>query len=110
MKDYITWALIALLGGAVVWTSSCVSAGLREDRVTNKALENLCGGKAALEIMEKDKQIFREYVCLCQQAAKKSDQNLCEAIINSNNSLAILKACGKDGKNTDCKDTFSRRK
>jgi len=110
-KDAITWGLIALaLVGIVYIGSGCQAGQVREDKTTNKAVEKLCSSWTALQIFKVDKQIFREYLCMCQQVAGSvGAQNLCATTINLNESLAIIKACGTTP-NTDCRDVFSRRK
>jgi len=104
---------IALVGGMLFYMTSCVTGQIREDKISNKAVEKLCSSKAAIKVMERDKQLFREYVCLCQQVSGKvGAQNACESIINSNNSLAIIAACPTT--DTVCQEhvdkVFTRRK
>ena len=88
-------------------TVSCDTTSKRVDSVENKALENLCNSRTLEKILEVDKQVAREYLCQCQQGAKKSDQNLCESIVNFNNSKAIVELCKKD---RECIDIVTRRK
>ena len=90
--------------------------GTRIDQVKNKALENLCNGETALKFLEQSLSAGREYVCLCQQGAKQSDQNLCKGTVNLNNGKDLITTCktlfGKDGttSNNDmriCKEMFN---
>lgn len=111
----ITLILFSILG------STCNNESVRKDQVTNKALENLCNGKTAEKFLEKGVSIAREYVCLCQQAAKQSDQNLCRQTINLNNGKDLIGTCKElfgvknaagDYKTTDssmrvCKELFN---
>lgn len=87
--SFIGYASIFLLNG------TCNNESIRKDQVTNKALENLCNGKTALKFLEKGVSIAREYVCLCQQAAKQSDQNLCRQTIMLNNGKDLIGTCKK---------------
>lgn len=65
----------------------------RVDETKNRALENICNGETALRFLEKGTSIGREYVCLCQQAAKKSDQDLCRKTIDLNNGKELITTC-----------------
>ena len=85
----------------------------RVDETKNQALENLCNGDTLNKLLEKDLvNVFREYVCMCQQGAKKSDQNLCEPIVDGNNKAFKIKACElkevADNKDK-CYEIFSKR-
>jgi hypothetical protein len=85
----------------------------RVDEVKNKGVELLCNASTFEAIFKIDKDAGREYNCLCQQAAKQSDQNLCRSIVNINDSKAILTACAafiEDRQNQKCVDLFTRIK
>ncbi len=78
-----------------IFSSTCNGESIRKDSTENKALENLCNGKTAEKFLEKGVSVAREYVCLCQQAAKQSDQNLCRQTINLNNGKDLIETCKK---------------
>lgn len=73
--------------------SATCNGEIRTDEIKNKALENLCNGETAALFLQKSVSVAREYVCLCQQAAKQSDQNLCRQTINLNNGKDLIQTC-----------------
>lgn len=79
----------------IVIQSTCNNESVRKDSTENKALENLCNGKTAIEFLKAGKSIGREYVCMCQQGAKQSDQNACKGTINLNNGKDLIGTCKK---------------
>lgn len=88
----------------------------RVNNTKNKALENLCNGETAQKFLETGTSNAREYVCMCQQAAKSSDQNLCKGVVNLNNGKDLITTCkmlfGKNGITTNadmkiCKEMFN---
>lgn len=90
MKKFLPILLLFLIG-----CTTCNKENTRIDETKNKALENLCNGKTAIEFLKKGTSIAREYVCMCQQAAKGSDQNACEKTINLNNGKDLIQTCKK---------------
>lgn len=89
----------------------------RTDSQENKALEQLCSGEVLTMLIEKEKWgVFREYVCMCQQASGKvGSQNLCKSIVNNNDSKSELNTCANldkiiKGFRQVCFDTFKRIK
>ena len=104
--------ITALSVGLFSGLSCDTMKGARVDKVDNKTAENLCNSALVESLFTKDKQIAREYLCLCQQVAKKSDQNLCESVVNINNTIAIKEACNQPdpGLRRECLDLFRSRK
>lgn len=109
LRDIIMYSSIVIaisLGAFLFFNLNCNSVD-RLDKYENITLENLCNASTAEYIFNKDRSLAREYICMCQQGGKQSDQNLCETIVNSNNTRVILDACGND---RDCIELFFKRK
>ncbi len=110
-------SLIIICIFALTCAATCGNKeGIRIDKIENKAAEQLCNSTTLEKLLEgntvADKQIGREYLCMCQQVAKGSDQNLCETIVNGSNTILQWETCKNDKAEqyAKCLRLFERRK